>query len=91
VILQVLAILTAASLAGPAPVQKRLFGRVFQAPPGIAVIETIRASLPGNPRVVCGLTILRGDPAVDARMPRAVPDAGVRFTLRRVVPSECHD
>ena len=39
--------------------------------------------------VVCGMTLLPADPAIDTGIRRSVPTDGQQFTLRRVVPEVC--
>jgi hypothetical protein len=42
-----------------------------------------------KPTVVCGTTLVPADPKVDPKIRKAVPDAGVTFTLRAVPPAIC--
>ena len=42
-----------------------------------------------KPAVVCGLTLIPGDPDVDPAIGRDVPRDGPRFSIRSVVPKVC--
>ena len=42
-----------------------------------------------KPNVVCGMTLLPADPAIDTGIRRSVPTDGQQFTMRRVVPEVC--
>ena len=42
-----------------------------------------------KPRVVCGMTLLPADPAIDTGIRRSVPTDGEQFTMRKVVPEVC--
>jgi hypothetical protein len=42
-----------------------------------------------KPSVVCGMTLLPADPAIDTGIRRSVPTDGEQFTMRRVVPEVC--
>ena len=52
-------------------------------------------SPPGNPppahRVVCGMTVVTVDPAVDPHMPRRTPPADRAYTIRATPPPICRD
>jgi hypothetical protein len=41
------------------------------------------------PKVVCGLTVVPGDPDVDRGIAARMPDASTRFTMRSVEPAVC--
>ena len=50
---------------------------------------TLERSAP-KPRVVCGTTLVPGDPKIDAKILRPVPDGdGSKFTLQFVTPPAC--
>lgn len=42
-----------------------------------------------KPIVLCGMTLLPADPAIDTGIRRSVPTDGQQFTMRRVVPEVC--
>ena len=42
-----------------------------------------------KPTVVCGLTLIPGDPNVDPSIGREVPEDGSRFSIRSVDPKIC--
>jgi hypothetical protein len=42
-----------------------------------------------KPTVVCGMTLLQADPAIDTEIRRSVPTDGKLFTMRRIVPEAC--
>ena len=49
-----------------------------------------RTAVDAQPSVVCGMTLVPGDPKVDPKMRNvAVPDRGVTFTMRGVQPTIC--
>lgn len=90
-----------ASLPGPvrlsfgSPVGKNPYGYVFMPDrPGWERVPA-RPLQPGTngkrPRVVCGLTIWEVDPELDANMPRVTPEAGIDFTIRRIIPPICRN
>jgi hypothetical protein len=39
--------------------------------------------------VVCGMTLIPGDPKIDPKIRANVPDRGVVFTMRAVQPTVC--
>lgn len=47
------------------------------------------ARLASKPAVVCGLTLIPGDPDVDPAIRREVPADGPRFAIRSVDPKLC--
>ena len=51
----------------------------------------LRAQTEGRPRVVCGMTIVPGHPAVDPGMTARVTPLGARPTIRTVEPTLCGD
>ena len=44
---------------------------------------------PGEPRVVCGMTIIPVDPTLDAGMHLTQPDTGTEYTMRVLKPPIC--
>jgi hypothetical protein len=44
---------------------------------------------PDKPEVVCGMTVIPADPAVDPKMRVAPSDRGTAFTMRVVPPTIC--
>ena len=45
---------------------------------------------PKKPRVVCGMTLIPGDPTIDPAMVHPVPKKDhLKFTLQTVVPPAC--
>ena len=42
-----------------------------------------------EPTVVCGLTLIPGNPNIDPAIRREVPDGGPRFSIRSVEPTAC--
>ena len=58
------------------------FGRQASTPPG-----SLHTTESGGVRVVCGLTLLEGDPALDPKFVRHVPRGD--YKIRRVEPSVC--
>ena len=42
-----------------------------------------------KPTVVCGLTLIPGDPNVDPAIRREVPEDGPKFSIRSVEPTVC--
>lgn len=43
----------------------------------------------GQPRVVCGMTIVPVNPAIDAEIHLKRPDAGTEYTMRTLKPPMC--
>ena len=50
-------------------------------PPGVRLAP--------NPTVVCGLTLIPGDPNVDPGIRREVPEDGPKYLIRSVDPKVC--
>ena len=53
----------------------------FNQPPGVRLAP--------KPTVVCGLTLIPGDPNVDPAIRHEVPEDGPRFLIRSVDPKLC--
>jgi hypothetical protein len=47
------------------------------------------ARFASKPTVVCGLTLIPGDPNVDPAIRREVPEDGPRYSIRTVEPKLC--
>lgn len=43
----------------------------------------------GSPKVVCGMTLIPADPAIDPGIAVELPNTSMRFTIRAVEPPTC--
>jgi hypothetical protein len=83
----------AAMVAAAVATQKKdPYAGLFRGQPSVSVYD-FSGTMSGvpNPRVVCGLTVLQVDPAIDPKMVRLEPDAGIDFKIHRVTPLLCND
>jgi hypothetical protein len=61
-------------------------------PPFIFTIPSLdrpAERLSQQPAVVCGMTLIPADPKLDSAIRHAVPDRGLKFAIRGVVPKDC--
>ena len=73
-----------------APKGKPLSPQGFLFPtPTPALNQPPGARLATRPTVVCGLTLIPGDPNVDPAIRREVPENGPKFVIRSVDPTLC--
>ena len=49
----------------------------------------VEQNAPASPTVVCGMTLVPGDPKVDPKMRVESPERGVTFTMRAIPPTVC--
>ena len=70
-----------------------LFGQAKPAPKPPAIDWNARPrtadAAAGTPSILCGMTVVRADPNVDAKMRVAAPERGLTFTMRAVPRREC--
>ena len=71
--------------ASPPP-RKNLFGRLFEVP---GTAKARRSTGETKPKVVCGMTIMPGDPNTDPGIHRNAPESETTFTIRAVQPPVC--
>jgi hypothetical protein len=86
------------SLFAPAqPSVNVVVGRAAQARQAAATAQLLKApslaqaaAKPADlPAVLCGMTLIPGDPAIDSKIQRPAPADGRQFTMRTVVPKIC--
>jgi hypothetical protein len=85
--------------AGPAAAQEfkihaDLFGQQKPAAPKPPAVDwnrggVVEAKPPAQPKVVCGMTVVPADPAIDTKFRVAPPDDGVKYALKVVQPAVC--
>lgn len=86
--------LAAQQPANGVPPRANLFGNQFarsskpSSPPRF-LFPTPTFNPPPKPTVVCGLTLIPGDPNVDPAIRHEVPEDGPRFSIRSVDPKLC--
>jgi hypothetical protein len=89
---------TKASLFTPAQPSVSLVGRAGRAGQPVATAQLLKApSSSGQtapkpadlPAVLCGMTLVPGDPAIDSKLQRPARADGRQFTMRTVVPKIC--
>jgi hypothetical protein len=70
------------------------YGKLFrlrQLPFDSPAVAPVQGSAALDMRVVCGLTIVRADPAIDRGFAVKAPDTTTEFKLRRIEPPVCRD
>jgi len=82
------------SLLPPQPkVRRDPYGRLFEAPvlTPTTPVRGLSAPLPGTgqPRVVCGMTLIPIDPSVDPKIYVEPRRSDTRFTIRAIPPPVC--
>ena len=72
-----------------APSSKPPSPRFLFPTPNPSIKQPSDARLAPNPTVVCGLTVIPGDPNVDPGIRHEVPADGPRYLIRSVDPALC--
>ena len=68
------------------PSRQNPFGTLFQVP---GSPNAKRAKPQAKPKVVCGMTIIPGDPDTDPRIHHEPSERELKFTIRAVTPPVC--
>ena len=79
---------------GLAKPSKDPYGKLFrlrQRPFDSPAVAPVQGSAALNMRVVCGLTIVQADPAIDRGFAVKAPDTTTEFKLRKIEPPVCRE
>lgn len=69
--------------------RKNLYAKLFQ--PSVPSPPRPQRRSESNRKVICGLTILEGDPTIDRGIAVKPPKTDVQFKIRKIEPNVCRD
>ena len=95
----VLVALASDGFASPAPLaqsgwqshKSNPYSGLFEPAPLVKPGERAQLAQPstGQPKVVCGMTVIPADPTIDPKFAIAPPDRATKYTMRLIDPAVC--